>query len=390
MPAADPANGLNADETFSPFCLRANQTPMDATTICRYMAQQEMALNSVFVAEGIAGSLLTGHQGPTTLTYRLRIHQPTAAILARVMRLASAIESALGAAPVRVATIQGVVHIETPSPWPVAISAERLTGRGLCVPVGLAVGRDGATGQQTVVRVDFSQPDQAHLGLFGATGSGKSTALLALLYHLARQNRPAAVRSLIICVPAKARTWQAVAALPHCAALLTDLPEIAAALAWTADLVRQRRGRCPEWFVVMDDAQDVLSTVDVTESLQMLARVGREPGVHLLLSTQTGGKAGTGATANNLRARLIFAAADAQSAATLAGRGQTGAERLGATPGETLLIIGSQESRFTVSAVPPAAWAALPQRCATYHPWSSPITGDNAGGGLAAVAGPLY
>jgi hypothetical protein len=356
----------------------------DAVVVRRVMAEMEMSLNMVVTAENLQGSWLEGWQGPTFLTFRFRLWQPTGAGLARALRLARACEMALTCAPVRIYQESGILHVEVPSPWPVTLAADLLAGRGLHVPLGVS-GRSSVAGLE-VVGYDF-QTDP-HLALLGATGSGKTTGLYAILYQLARQNPAGRVRFVICALAAKAAGWQTIASLSHCQALITSGPEMHQALRWFSDLARTRAGRQPAYFLVVDDLLAILDQVDISDQLRVIASLGREPGIHLLLASQQGGKAGVADTAANLRGRLVFAAADARQAALAAGRGGTGAERLGLTPGDALLILGERQRRLLVAAVPSAAWASLPHQTLEQRPWrpaSSPAASTASTGAAPSV-----
>jgi hypothetical protein len=138
------------------------------------MALIERAIASAFVNDNLHIHLLRGQQGSHTLTFALRLYQPTKANLAKALKLASAVEAAIGDSPVRIYSERGIIFVETPSPSPVQIAGNSLRGAALAVPLGM-------TARRTIAGVDFST--NPHLLLVGPTNAGKTTAARALAYH---------------------------------------------------------------------------------------------------------------------------------------------------------------------------------------------------------------
>src|SRR5438045_4950526 len=108
---------------------------MPAHDVRQYMALIEQAIGAAFVNDGLPVHLLGGNQGPHTLTFALRLYQPTKANLAKALKLAGAVEAAIGDSPVRIYSESGVLFVEAPAPVPVIVYGHTLQGAGVAVPV---------------------------------------------------------------------------------------------------------------------------------------------------------------------------------------------------------------------------------------------------------------
>ena len=316
----------------------------------------ERGIGAAFAAEKLAVHILRTIQGPHTLTTALRLYQPTAGNIRKAERMGPSIEAHTGAGPVRVYSNAGIVYVEAPSPQPVAIPGATLRGDGLAVPIGM-------TSLRAIAGWDAER--EPHLLLVGPTGRGKTTAARGLVYHLTRQNTPAAVRFIVTTF--KPRDWEAIEALTHTMAVITDVDEAAAMIAWMVEtMYRRTRDRVenPHLFVILDDLLNLLSKKpDVGALLADLASLGRGAGIHLIVGTQRTGRKGTGdaAVTGNITARLIFGTASAQDAALFTGRGGSGADLLGRHPGDAMLITeGNGIQRVAVGLVTADDLAGLP------------------------------
>ena len=141
----------------------------------------ERAIAGAFVNNGLYVHLCGNVQGPHTLTFGLRLYEPTQRNINKALRLSGAVETAVSDSPVRIYMDRGVILVETPSPMPASVDGRRLKGQGFAVPLGM-------TSRQTVNGVDLVA--NPHLLLVGPTNRGKTTAARLLAYHLAKQNAP--------------------------------------------------------------------------------------------------------------------------------------------------------------------------------------------------------
>lgn len=336
-----------------------------AMNLQQHMTMVEQAIAGAFVNNGLPLHLCGSLQGPHTLTFGLRLYQPTQTNINKALKLAGAIEAAIVDSPVRVYMDNGLIYVEVPSPTPVVVQGTTLRGQDLAVPVGM-------TARQTVAGVDFAT--NPHLLLVGPTNRGKTTAARLLAYHLAQQNSPRQARFLVFTF--KTKDWQAFGQLAHTLTVITEPWEAEQMLAWLVDLMHQRTGsgqETPHLFVFLDDLLNLLGVVEVTKELKQLASLGRAAGIHLIIGTQRLGETGSGGAAvtGNIPTRLVFGTADAQDAALFSGRGDSGAEKLGRYAGDALLINDGGAYRLAVGYVTDADLTHLPQGAGDLRPWRS-------------------
>lgn len=333
-------------------------------TVQAYMRMTEGRIGQAFVNDGLYVHMVGAWQGPHTISFGLRLYEPRSANIAKAMKLAPALEAAVAASPVRVYSDQGVIFVEIPSPWPQVVPGAQLRGRGVAVPLGL-------TPRKTIAGIDFDA--NPHLLVVGPTKKGKTTAMRAIAYHLAQQN-PAG-RVAVLALTFKPDDWAPISKLSNGWSVVSDPAEELAALTWLHDrmLIRTRNGmRSPEIFALVDDLANLLGAQpECDEPLQRIASMGRAAGIHLVLGTQRLGAKGAGDAliAANITTRLVFSTASAQDAAFYAGRGGTGAEKIGAHPGDALLVEDGAVQRLAVGYVSDGDFAALRQNAAELRPW---------------------
>lgn len=351
---------------------------MENTTVHTYMRMSEGRIGQAFVNDGLYVHHCGGWQGPHTISFGLRLYEPRAGNIQKALKLGPALEAAVAVSPVRVYTDQGVIFVEIPSPWPQVVPGAQLRGQRLAVPLGL-------TPRKTVAGIDFEA--NPHVLAVGPTGKGKSTAMRAIAYHLARQN-PAG-RVAIVALTFKPDDWAPVGKLVNGWSVVADPGEALQALTWLRDrmIVRARsRQSSPEIFVFVDDLANLLgSQADCGKPLLEIASMGRAAGLHLVIGTQRLGVKGAGDAliASNITTRLVFSTASAADASFYTGRGGTGAEKIGAHPGDALLVEDGGVQRLAVGFVSDADFAALHQQPAELRPWRGAPVRD----GFAAPAG---
>jgi S-DNA-T family DNA segregation ATPase FtsK/SpoIIIE len=182
----------------------------------------------------------------------------------------------------------------------ILVSAEFAESKGR---LPLALGKD-VTG--TPVVGDLAA--MPHLLVAGATGSGKSVGLNAMICSILYKATPADVRFLMI--DPKRLELSVYEGIPHLLApVVTDAKEAAARLRWIVGKMDERykelQGkqvrniegynraveadrRLPYWVVVIDELADlmVVSAGEVQTSLVRLAQIARAVGIHLIVATQ--------------------------------------------------------------------------------------------------------
>ena len=277
--------------------------------------------------------------------------------LSRVEALADDLAMALAARSIRIeAPIPGkdVVGIEIPNH-----NAEVVGFRGLwedarmadaTSPLTFALGRD-VSGR--AFAVDLAR--MPHLLIAGATGSGKSVCVNALITSVLMRARPDQVR--LILIDLKRVELASYRGLPH---LLTDVivepGEAKAALSWAVRQMEERykalaarterniaaynasprvaeHERLPYIVVVVDELADLMMREGrkVEDPIVKLAQKARAVGIHLVLATQRPSvNVVTGLIKANVPSRIAFAMSsnvdsrtvlDAPGAEDLIGRG---------------------------------------------------------------------
>lgn len=333
------------------------------TNVKAYMAQIELAIAGAFHNDKLAVHLLGAVQGPHTLTFGVKLYQPTRANVAKALALAGAIEAATSVSPVRIYSEQGAIMVEVPSPVAVVVYGRKLSGQGFAVPLGYSARR-------AVVGVDFDA--NPHLILVGPTQRGKTTAARNIAYHLAKQNRTRQARFIVSTF--RGWEWGGFEQIAHTMAVVTDAEESAQMIRWLRDVMMSRTKDhvlLPKIFVFLDDLFNLLATVDVADELGQIASLGRGCGIHLVLGTQRLNEkgAGSGAVTGNITERLIFGTASAQDAAQYAGRGESGAEKLGRYKGDALLLSNGAVTRLAVALVDDEDLASLERGADVWRPW---------------------
>ncbi len=331
--------------------------------IHQHITLTERAIAGAFVNNGLYVHLCGTVQGPHTLTFGLRLYEPTQRNLNKALGLSAAIEAAVSDSPVRIYMDRGVLLVETPSPTPMPVDGRRLRGQGLAVPLGL-------TSRQTVSGVDLLT--NPHLLLVGPTNRGKTTAARLLAYHLAKQNSVRQVRFIVSTF--KPKDWHAFATLAHTFAVIIDPQESAQMINHLVAVMHQRTQSgqdSPHLFVFLDDLLNLLGVTTVDDQLAQLASLGRGAGIHLIVGTQRLGEKGAAGSlvTGNIPTRLVFGTADAQDAALFTGRGGSGAEKLGRYPGDALLITDGGTQRIAVGYIQDTHLQGLRQQSDSWRPW---------------------
>jgi DNA polymerase III delta prime subunit len=323
----------------------------------------ERAIAGAFINNGLYVHLCGTVQGPHTLTFGLRLYEPTQRNLNKALGLSGAVEAAISDSPVRIYMDRGVILIETPSPMPAGVDGRRLRGQGLAVPLGM-------TSRQTVSGIDLLA--NPHLLLVGPTNRGKTTAARLVAYHLAKQNPMRQARFIVSTF--KPKDWQAFASLAHTTAVITDPQESAQMIDYLVGVMHRRTQKgqdSPHLFVFLDDLLNLLGVATVDDQLAQLASLGRGAGIHLIVGTQRLGEKGAAGSlvTGNIPTRLVFGTADAQDAALFTGRGGSGAEKLGRYPGDALLVTDGGTQRIAVGHIKDTHLHALPQQPDSQRPW---------------------
>lgn len=297
---------------------------------------------------GIEGRVVEVIRGPVVTRYE--IQPPPGIKVSRIVSLADDIALALAAVDVRIeAPVPGksVVGIEVPNRTvqPVLLRdvIESDAFRESTSPLTVAFGLD-ITGRPVVA--DLS--NLVHLLIAGATGSGKSVCLNALLVSLLFRAQPDEVRLLL--VDPKRVELSVYEGIPHLAApVVTDAREAAKALRWAVREMERRyrlfaqmgtrnidgynqllpEEALPYLVIVIDELSDLMmvAAADVEDAIVRLSQMARAAGIFLVIATQRPSvNVITGLIKANVPSRLSFAVSSQVDSRTILD--MAGAERL--------------------------------------------------------------
>jgi DNA segregation ATPase FtsK/SpoIIIE, S-DNA-T family len=301
----------------------------------------------------VEGRIVQVSPGPIITSYEFEPAPGTK--ISRVVNLADDLALSLKAASVRIVGPlpgRGTVAIETPNAEATTVylrdvfqSTDFADSKGR---LPLALGKD-VTGGPVVADL-AAMP---HLLVAGATGTGKSVGLNAMICSILYKTTPAEVRFLMI--DPKRLELSIYEGIPHLLSpVVTDAKEAAARLRWIAGKMDERykqlqlkqvrniegynkvvapEERLPYWVVVIDELADLMmiSAGDVQTSLVRLAQLARAIGIHLIVATQRPSvDVVTGLIKANFPTRIAFQMAskvdsrtvlDGNGAESLLGRG---------------------------------------------------------------------
>lgn len=256
--------------------------------------------------------------GPTVTRYAVK---PAEGVrLSKIVSLANNLELALAAHPVRIeAPIPGksLVGIEVPNTTKAMVGLGGLMGApewsGSTKPLLAALGRD-ITGTPHYVNI----AKMPHALVAGATGSGKSVAIHALITSLLYRNGPNQLRFIMI--DPKRVELTAYNGIPHLLTpVITDPKKTIFSLKWAAKEMERRYNileaehvrdidsyhttifepakakhaeempeALPYIVIVIDELADIMHSFprELEASIVRLAQMSRAVGIHLILSTQ--------------------------------------------------------------------------------------------------------
>ncbi len=252
--------------------------------------------------------------------------------ISKIVALADDLALALAASPVRMeAPVPGepYIGIEVPNPEPTLVSLRGVLEadgfREVDSPLAIPLGRD-VSGEAVVADLH----KLPHLLIAGATGSGKSVAMNAIISGLLFNNTPEQVK--MVMVDPKRVEFPGYNGIPHLLApVVTDPEQASGALSWLLVEMDERyrkfseagvrniggyneklppEQRLPYIVMFVDELADLMMTSpEVIEAkLVRLAQMARATGIHLVIATQRPSvDVVTGLIKANFPARLAFA-----------------------------------------------------------------------------------
>ncbi|HEY8552500.1 MAG TPA: DNA translocase FtsK 4TM domain-containing protein, partial [Thermaerobacter sp.] len=321
----------------------------------REILEKAATLQDTLASFGVQARIVDVAVGPAVT--RFEVEPARGVKVSKIQALANDIALSLAVPDVRIeAPIPGkaAVGIEVPNLEVVAVqlrdvleTPEFARSRS---KLTVALGQDIA-GQPVVTSLD----QLVHVLIAGATGSGKSVCINALITSLLFKARPDEVKLLLI--DPKVVELSAYNGIPHLIApVITDARKAAGALQWAVREMEQRYERfaktgvrdvtrynlralqqgeapLPLMVVVIDELADLMmvAPVEVEDAIQRLAQMARAAGIHLVVATQRPSvDVITGVIKANIPSRIAFAVSsqtdsrvilDGAGAEKLVGRG---------------------------------------------------------------------
>ncbi len=311
---------------------------------------------------GIKGEIMEVLPGPVITTFE---YKPAPGIkISKIVNLADDLALALSALSIRiVAPIPGkdVIGIEIPNPAMSVVPFRDIVGASafdeIKSPAPICLGKD-IIGKPVVVGLER----MPHLLIAGATGTGKSVALNAMICSILYKSTPDRVKFIMI--DPKRIELSLFNDIPHLITpVITDMKKANIALQWVVMEMEQRYEKLarlhvrnieqynkkvrtadlsdmdeeftpfPYIIVIIDELADLMMTAskDIEFSLTRIAQMARAAGIHLILATQRPSvDVLTGIIKANFPTRISFQVSsktdsrtiiDANGAETLLGRG---------------------------------------------------------------------
>lgn len=256
---------------------------------------------------GVEGRVTQVHPGPVVTMYEF---EPAPGVkINRVVSLSDDLSLALKAQSVRVSPIPGkaAIGIEVPNRQREIVSLKEILSSDSFKKnnskLTLGLGKDIFG---TPVVADLSK--MPHLLVAGATGSGKSVSINAMVMSILYKATPTEVKMLM--VDPKLLELSAYEEIPHLISPVITSPKEAAEALKKMVIEMERRYRVlaeraarniesfniqardeeqlPYIVIVIDELADLMFTAasDVEDSIARLAQMGRASGIHLILATQ--------------------------------------------------------------------------------------------------------
>jgi len=280
----------------------------------------------------VAARVVGHHCGPVVTQFDI---QPDRGVkVRRITELQNDLALALAAPTIRIqAPVPGkpVVGIEIPNTSTTIVSLRELLESEPFVqsevPLKVALGKDVA-GKPWVI--DLAK--MPHLLIAGATGSGKSACVNAIISCLLYHNRPEDVRLLMI--DPKMVELTVYNGVPHLlSTVVTDMEKVVGVLQWALREMERRYKlfaensvrnvirynekmsaagvtKLPYIVLIVDELADLMMVApeDVEDAICRLAQLARAAGIHLIIATQRPSvDVVTGLIKANFPARIAFA-----------------------------------------------------------------------------------
>ncbi len=297
---------------------------------------------------GVEAKVVQVHRGPTITRYEL---QPSAGVkVSKIVNLSDDIALNLAAQAIRIeAPIPGkaALGIEIPNENISTVVLKEVLDspnfKNSLLDLPFALGKDVSG---TSIVADISK--MPHLLIAGATGSGKSVCINALILSILYSSGPDKVRLLLI--DPKVVELSQYNGIPHLLIpVVTDPRKATNALNWAVEEMSKRYkmfaknsvrdidgynkkfedNKIPYVVIIIDELSDLMMVApnDVEDAICRLAQVARAAGLHLIIATQRPSvDVITGVIKANIPSRIAFSVASQTDSRTILDMG--GAEKL--------------------------------------------------------------
>lgn len=304
-----------------------------------------------------AGRIMARGVGARYLTLGVRASDPTA--VDKVTRLDEQFAYAAKVRHCMIVRDGGLIlfQIELPESYWQSFTRDDIGAFGLPAnTIGIA---------ENKIAVEFNFDYNAHVGMFGSTGSGKSEAVKSALVGIAKSKTPDDT-SIVICDTNG--DYDEFNNLAHLAYPVVRLPnDLKQALQFVNQELTHRTAEnikdAKEWIVVIEEANDgygMLSDRQNLAAIQNLARSGRKYNMHLVLATQKPSHKSLAGILDNLLNRFIGQVSDKGVSYQLTGQGGMNANKL-TGKGDVLHIENGVSIRFQVARATQSDFASLPR-----------------------------
>ena len=337
---------------FPPLSLLQDPAPQGKVATKRQLDQIADKLEKTLLSFGVEAKVTNITRGPTVVRYELT---PAVGVkVSKIVNLADDIALNLAAKSIRIeAPIpgKGTVGIEVPNETKEAVYIKDVVSsdkfKKAESKLAFALGKD-TSGDVTIGDI----AKMPHVLVAGATGSGKSVCINAILTSILYKAKPSEVK--LILIDPKMVELSGYNGIPHLLIpVVTDPKKAAGALDWAVNEMEARYAkfaeagvkeikgynklmerdasgrRLPQIVIVIDELADLMMVAanDVETSICRIAQKARAAGMHLVIATQRPSvDVITGVIKANIPSRIAFTVSSQVDSRTILD--QVGAETL--------------------------------------------------------------